>query len=257
MKTITWIVSIAALLYAGACAFLYSAQRSLLYFPTPEATAYAAAARVVLDSGGEHICIWRVGDENAGAQNAIIYFGGNAEDVAQNIPLFKEIFTHVPVYLVNYRGYGGSTGSPSEQALFADALAVFDYVHTKHRNVSVIGRSLGSGVAVYLAAMRDIGRMVLVTPYDSIENIAKGAYPWFPVGMLLKDKFASSARIGGIKIPVLFVLADRDEVVPRANSDALIALLPARQAKVVVIPDTTHNNIESSQNFAESLRSFL
>jgi pimeloyl-ACP methyl ester carboxylesterase len=256
MKVLASIVSLAALLYAAACAALYFNQRSLIYFPVPGAGA-PGADRVTVENEGESLHIWHVGSGTPGTRQAIVYFGGNAEDVAQNIPLFKTIFAQTPVYLVNYRGYGGSTGSPSEQALFADALAVFDYVHAKHADVSVIGRSLGSGVAVYVAAMRDVKKMVLITPYDSLENVARAVYPAFPISLLLKDKFASNTRIGGLKIPVLFILAENDNVVPRANSEALIALFPATQATVATIPGTTHHSIEVPDLFAESLRSFL
>jgi uncharacterized protein len=256
MKVLASIVSLAALLYAAACAALYFNQRSLIYFPTPGAGA-PGADRITVENAGESLRVWHTGPGGAETRQAIIYFGGNAEDVAQNIPLFKTIFARTPVYLVNYRGYGGSSGSPSEQALFADALAVFDYVHAKHSEVSVIGRSLGSGVAVYLAAMRDVRKMALVTPYDSIENVARAVYPAFPISLLLRDKFTSNTRIGGLKIPVLFILAENDDVVPRANSEALIALLPATQARVVLIPGTTHHSIEVPDLFAETLRSFF
>jgi len=256
MRVLASIVALAALLYAAACAVLYFNQRGLIYFPTPGAGA-PGAERITVENEGESLRIWHAGPGGPDAPQAIIYFGGNAEDVAQNIPLFKTIFAKTSVYFVNYRGYGGSSGSPSEPALFADALAVFDYVHAKHADVSVIGRSLGSGVAVYLAAMRDVKKMVLITPYDSIENVARAAYPAFPISLLLKDKFASNTRIGGLKIPVLFNLAEHDDVVPQANSEALIALLPVSQAEVVMIPGTTHHSIETPDLFAETLRSFL
>jgi uncharacterized protein len=251
MKALASIVSVAALLYVGVCALLYFGQRALIYFPTPAAPA-PGAERIVVHSEGESILVLRIGPAT---QRAIIYFGGNAEDVAQNIPLFNRIFTQASVYLVNYRGYGGSTGSPSERALFADALAVFDYVRARHAEVSVIGRSLGSGVAVYLASARDVGKMALVTPYDSLAKVARRHYPWLPVALLLQDRFASDTRIAAIRIPVLFVVAGDDEVIPRANSDALIALLPS--ATVVLIPGASHNTVDLNPLYAESLRRFL
>lgn len=246
------LLSIAALLYAAACAWLYSSQRSMLYYPTPE-TAAPGAERIELTSEGETLRIWRAGPPDA--RQAVIYFGGNAEDVAQDVPLYRNIFANAAVYLANYRGYGGSTGSPSEHALFADALALYDYVHARHPDVSVIGRSLGSGVAAYLASMREVRKLVLVTPYDSIENVAKKQFPAFPVSLLLRDKFASNTRVAAIKARVLIVVAENDDVVPRANTNALIALLPA--AKVVMIPGTSHHTISSPELYAETLRGFF
>jgi pimeloyl-ACP methyl ester carboxylesterase len=255
MRVAAALLSVAALLYAGACAYLYFNQRALLYYPTP-ATGVAGADRIPIRTGGETIYLWHLGWAGSGG-SAIVYFGGNAEDVAQNVPLFRTVFPHSDVYLVNYRGYGGSTGMPSEAALFADALAVFDYVQARHSAVSLIGRSLGSGVAVYVAARREIGRLVLVTPYDSIENVARRAYPAFPVALLLRDKYASDSRIANVKAPILFILASDDDVVPRASSEALIVLVPVEQKIVVVIPGTTHHTVETPPAFADALHAFM
>jgi uncharacterized protein len=255
MKVAAALLAVAAVVYAGACAYLFFNQRGLLYYPTPD-TGASGADRVSIQSGGETLHLWHIGWAGSGG-NAIIYFGGNAEDVAQNVPLFRDVFPQSDVYLVNYRGYGGSSGTPSEAALFADALAVYDYVRARHSAVSVIGRSLGSGVAVYLATQRDIGKLVLVTPYDSIENVARRAYPAFPVSLLLRDKYSSDKRVAGVKAPILFVLASDDDVVPRTNSDALIALVPVEQKTVVVIPGTTHHTVESPPAFAGALHAFF
>jgi pimeloyl-ACP methyl ester carboxylesterase len=255
MKVAAALLAIAVALYAGACAYLFFNQGALLYYPTPE-TGVTGADRVSIQSGGETLYLWHIGWAGSGG-NAIIYFGGNAEDVAQNVPLFRDLFPHSDVYLVNYRGYGGSTGTPSEAALFADALTVYDYAQARHSAVSVIGRSLGSGVAVYLATQREIGRLVLVTPYDSIENVARRAYPAFPVSLLLRDKYASASRIARVKAPILFILAADDDVVPRANSEALIAHVPVEQKIVAVIPGTTHHTVETPPAFADALHAFF
>ncbi|MFQ5983707.1 MAG: alpha/beta hydrolase, partial [Woeseiaceae bacterium] len=177
-------ISMVALIYVGFCAFLYMTQRNALYYPTPEVQV-TDATEVRLESDGETLKIWHL--PNSNGPNAIIYFGGNAEDVSGNIPQFRNIFPGYAVFLVNYRGYGGSTGSPTEAGLYRDALTVFDEIHSRHKDVSVIGRSLGAAVATYLASVRDVQRLVLVTPFDSIENVAKGAFPIFPVSLLIKD----------------------------------------------------------------------
>src|SRR5260370_41081884 len=91
--------------------------------------------------------------------HALIYFGGNAEDVSLNMPSLSAGFPDSAIYLLHYRGYGGSSGRPSEGALFADALTLFDQVHSKHPDVDVVGRSLGSGIAVYVASLRPVTRL--------------------------------------------------------------------------------------------------
>jgi len=248
------VISIAVLIYAGFCAYIYASQRNAIYYPTPEVHV-PEAANIRLESDGETLKIWRLA--HGSGPNAIIYFGGNAEDVSGNIADFRNIFPQHNVYLVNYRGYGGSTGSPSEVGLYKDALAVFDEIESRYSGISVIGRSLGSGVATYLATARDIDRLILVTPFDSIENVAKRALPILPVSLLLKDKFDSVGRVADINAPVLVVIAENDEVIPRRHSDALAEAFPESQVTVEVIPDTGHNTIGMSPRYANVLSKFL
>jgi fermentation-respiration switch protein FrsA (DUF1100 family) len=253
MKTAMPYLSFFVLLYLGACAYLYANQRSFLYFPTPEVSS-AAAEVILLKSDGETLRIWHAGPESA---HAVIYFGGNSEDVSTDIPLLLQALPNQSIYLVNYRGYGGSTGVPTEAGLFKDAIAVFDAVHAKHANISVVGRSLGSGVAIYLATVRNVKKQVLVTPYDSIENVAKKQFPLFPVSLLLKDKFESTPRARVTTTPTLVILSEKDDIVPRANSNALIAAFPLSIAKVEVVAGATHNSIGASEDYWRHLREFL
>lgn len=112
---------------------------------------------------------------------ALIYFGGNAEDVSLSLPLFSKAFPEYAIYLLHYRGYGGSSGTPSETALRDDAHALFDKVYTEHPSTVVIGSSLGTGVAVHLASQRPASRLILIMSYDSIQDIAAFRFPYIPV----------------------------------------------------------------------------
>jgi fermentation-respiration switch protein FrsA (DUF1100 family) len=240
LKLASSILTFVVVLYVCACAYLYFNQRALLYFPTPEVTAQDAES-ISVKSEDETLRIWRVG---ATGKDAVIFFGGNAQDVAEKIPLFRKAMSDKTIYLVNYRGFGGSTGSPSETGLLKDAETVFDFVSAKHARVSVIGQSLGSGVAVYLASVRKFEKLVLITPYDSIESVAKVRFPSFlPISLLLKDKFVSVARAASIAIPTMVMLAEADEVIPRANSEALIAAFRLSRPVVEIIAGTEHNSI--------------
>lgn len=247
-------ISFAVLIYAGFCVFMYASQRNAIYYPMPEVQV-PGAADIRLESDGETLKIWRLA--HGGGSNAIVYFGGNAEDVSGNIPDFMNFFPQYDVYLVNYRGYGGSTGSPTEAGLYRDALAVYDEIRSQYSGISVIGRSLGSGVATYLATAREIDRLILITPFDSIEKVAKRALPILPVSLLLKDKFDSIGRVADIDAPVLVVTAEYDEVIPRRHSDALAEAFPVSQVAVEVIPDTGHNTIGMSPRYAIVLSRFL
>ena len=252
-KIVLSMLSAVALAYAALCAFMFVAQRSMLYFPVPGGRPPGAEILSV-PSGGETLRLCARPDKVHGA---LIYFGGNAEDVSGNFESFAAALPDVALYFVNYRGYGGSSGSPSEAALLADALAVYDWVHARHAQISVAGRSLGSGVAVYLAQARPVERLVLVTPYDSIENVARGHYPWLPVALLLKDRFDSASRIAQVRAKTLAIVAERDEVIPRERSEALVAKFPAGQIRVEVIPGATHNTLDESPAYLESIREFL
>lgn len=228
-----------ALVYLGVCALMFVAQRSLLYYPVAGAQP-AGAERVDIASGDVTVRVWA---RAAGAE-ALVYFGGNAEDVGGNFAPFAAAMPQRALYLVNYRGYGGSSGSPTEAGLLADALAVYDHVAARHSRVAVVGRSLGSGVAMHLAHERPVSQLALVTPFDSIENVAAGVYPFLPVRWLLKDRFDSVSRVTGVGALTLVVIAGSDDVIPRARTDALVAKFPAGQVRVEVVPGATHNNLD-------------
>jgi uncharacterized protein len=243
----------ALLIYGVLCALLYLLQSRLLYLPTPEAALHGVSS-IRLQHDGATLKVWELHPD---ARSAIIYFGGNAEDVSVNAADFAAANPDRAVYLVNYRGYGGSTGRPSEAALLSDATAIYDWVATRHDRIAVVGRSLGSGVAVALAAHRPVERLVLVTPYDSIDNVAADHFPFFPVHWLLRDHYDSLRRIGEVHAPVLVLVAEHDAVVLRARSDALIAAIPADARQTLLIRGSTHNDISSFPAFWQGLRNFV
>jgi len=250
-----------ALAYAALCAFIYATQRSMIYFPTAVA-APAGARPLEVRSQGETLRVWAAGgglDETAAA--ALIYFGGNADDVAAHLPAFAAAWPRRALYLVNYRGYGGSTGTPSEAALAIDAAAVYDAVRRRHPGapIAVIGRSLGSGVAVQLAAARPIDRLVLVTPFDSLVEVARTHFRWLPVRALLRDRFDSAARVraGEVRAPTLIVIAGDDEVVTAARGEALAAAFPPGQVEVDRIEGATHNTVDLFPQYLERVAAFI
>lgn len=253
MRTIVSFLIAAAVVYLGLCGLLLLAQRSQIYFPPPESS-HRGAQALWLDSGGERLKIWSV--QRPGSR-AIIYFGGNAEDVAGNIEALSTSFPRHSLYLVNYRGYGGSSGRPSENGLNADALVVYDHARQRQASIAVIGRSLGSGVAVHLASQRPVDRLVLVTPYDSLVNVARTYYWYLPVGLLLRDRYDSASRARQVEAPVLLVIAEEDEIIPRARSEALTAAFAPRQVQVAVIRHMTHNSLDLSPDYLATMSTFL
>ena len=253
LRSMLPLVGAVAVAYGLLCAWMFFTQRGQIYFRTPASEARGAQV-LWLDSQGERVKVWVV---SRPAGRALLYFGGNAEDVAGNLESFASAFPDRSLYLVNYRGYGGSSGRPSEAGLVADALAVFDHVRQGHPEVAVIGRSLGSGVAVQLAAARPVERLVLVTAYDSLFNLARGYFWWLPVGLLLRDRYESARLAPALRAPVLVVVAGEDEIIPRARAEALIAAFAPGQARVVEVPGAGHNTLDSSPRYLEAMREFL
>jgi len=242
---------VVACVYLIACVGLYFGQGMLTYFPRPllfepDAQDIAIPAKDTMLHG------WVV---NPGHAQALIYFGGNGESVERDVDLFRKAMPASSVYLVPYRGFGANAGNPTEATLFADALVVDDWVRARHAQVSVMGRSLGSGVATWVASRRPTDRLVLVTPFDSILNIARERFPIFPVAPFLKDRYESWRYAGSVKAKVLVVLASDDHVVPRARSAALMAYFPVKPA-VVVVPHSGHNNIHNSAVYTQAIADF-
>jgi pimeloyl-ACP methyl ester carboxylesterase len=249
-RAILILAVIATLIYAALCLALFLAQRSFIYFPQPK-SAGDNSATLTLNIDGERV---RVSARPDTGPDAVIYFGGNAEDVSRSLPTLAEAFPERSVFAMNYRGYGGSTGKPSEAALIADALVLFDRVQIDHPKIIVIGRSLGSGVAVHLASERPVERLVLVTPYDSILNIAASQIPYFPVRWLLLDKFESWRYAARVAAPTQLIVAQNDEVIPAASTAALYKHFPQSRATLTVIPGVGHNTISESPEYISLLR---
>jgi hypothetical protein len=241
-----WLVS-ALLLYAAACLLLYLFQRSLLYFPQP---ARVLAPALALSVPGAEL---QVSVRAHAGPRAVLYFGGNAEDVSSGLAELAAVFPEDAVYALHYRGYGRSTGKPTEAALHADAIALFDRVAREHTEITAIGRSLGSGVAIRLAVERPLARLVLVTPYDSIEAVAAQQYSLFPVRWLIKDRFDSAALAPQIRVPTTVIVAERDEVIRRERSDALVARFAPGVAKVFVIRGAGHNTLDGRPDYEAAL----
>ena len=232
-----------ATIYLGICGLLYWSQRAYLYYPVPR---QAEVPSFVLKRGDADVV---VSTNDVDSPRAVLYFGGNAEDVSQAVALLAKAFPGRAIHAMHYRGYGGSTGSPSEQALVADAGRLFKQVATRHRDIVVVGRSLGSGIALQVAAGHRAERLVLVTPYDSIAELAAAQFPLFPVGLLLQDKYESWRYAPRIKIPTTVIVAHRDQVIPNASSLRLAERFAPGIATVVDFPDAGHNDVSDAPGY--------
>ncbi len=247
------IIYIAVLSYIGIGLLLYLNQRRILYFPNPVIpdTVLNSITLPVEDA------VLFVHVVRPGRQRALIYFGGNASAAQDSRDFFHTEFPDYTSYLPDYRGYGGSTGRPTQAALLADACTVFDEVSRRHAHVDVIGLSLGSGIAAFVAAERPVGQLALVTPYDSIRSVAQQRFPLYPMSLLLKDQYDTLSLVPRIRAPTLIVIADRDEMIPRPHSDALARAFPSEQLLLRVFEDIGHNELWERDDYRAQLREFF
>lgn len=253
MRNLVFLLLLPAGAYVVICLLLFAGQRSHIYYPVRESNP-AGAQSVRMQGAGADLKVWVV---RRPGPRAILYFGGNAEDVAYNLAAFTAAFPGHSLYLVNYRGYGGSSGEPTESGLTSDAVALFDGLAGRHSAISVIGRSLGSGVAAHLASVRDVHRLVLVTPFDSLVNVARAHFRYFPVSLLMRERYDAGSRVPAIRAPALIIVAADDEIIPRARSDALAAAFGPARARVTVLDDVGHNDIDGLPQYLESIAEFL
>lgn len=254
LKTLIGLLLVAALLYAALSAWIYFRQRDFIYFPQ-FTRADVPAADLELQVDGAVLRGWVV---NPGNRDAVIYFGGNAEAVQAMRTDLQHWFPDRSSYLVPYRGYGGSDGRPGETALHADALALYDLVRSRHPDgaITVIGRSLGSGVASYLAAHRPVAKLVLVTPFDSMARLAQTHYSFLPVRWLLRERYDSARHLKNYLGPVLIVRASDDRIVPAARTAALVEALPV-QPHVAELAGTDHNTLSLVPGYRQAIVNFV
>jgi pimeloyl-ACP methyl ester carboxylesterase len=246
-------VGMAVVVYALLCVYVYARQRAFIYYPTP-AVAGSIGEAVSLSVSG---AVLRLNLVRRPGASAVIYFGGNAESVAASAGELTQAAPDRSWVFVNYRGYGGSSGTPSEKALVADALAVFDSLSPHYADIAVVGRSLGSGVAVQLAVARPVSALVLVTPYDSLVSVGQKALPWLPVSWLAKDRFESVRYALRITCPALVLIAANDEVIDTAHARRLLTAFHTDIATAVVVPGAGHNDIQSWPSYDRTISEFL
>ena len=241
------ILMIAVGLYASICLFFFVFQRSFLYMPTPAHPTHNASD--VLEVPDARL---RLSTRQFDGPKALIYFGGNAEDVASTVPELAAMFPDRAIYALHYRGYSGSTGHPAEAAMRNDARALWQMVHGQHSDVIAVGRSLGSSLAIQLAAEGDISRLVLVAPFESILAIASRVAPFLPMRLLLRDSWHSWRYASRVTCPTLIIAASHDEIVPMSDTRQLFEAFQPGVATLRVIDGTDHNSVSGQEEFWEA-----
>lgn len=238
--------------YLGMTAILYFTQRSKMYFPetvhtTPAQAGLSEAEEVTLTaSDGERLVAWHVAPR--GAKPVILYFHGNGGALRYRVERFRTLIRDgVGLVGVEYRGYGGNEGSPTEAGLFADAEAAYAFAAARYPAPQIVvwGESLGTAVAVALAADKPVGRVILEAPFTSAAAVASRRYWYLPLRLLMKDQFRSDERIGNITAPVLILHGLQDHTVPYAMGERMFELTKAPNKHIVRFLDGDHEDLDS------------
>jgi len=250
MTALKWILLLALVGWGGIVALAFVAQRSLMYFPekvrTPPAAAGLPEAQEIFlqTADGEKVIAWHVPPR--GEKPVVLYFHGNGGALALRADRFRALIADgTGLLALSYRGYGGSSGSPSETGLVRDAEAVYEFAAARYQTarLALWGESLGTGVAVALAATHPVAAIMLDAPFTSAAAVGAAHYPFLPVRWLMKDPFYSDRRILDVRAPALVLHGARDDVVPIAFGEKLFALIPGPK-QFIRFPDAGHNDLD-------------
>jgi uncharacterized protein len=258
------ILAVAALAYVGIALYMYVQQRNLQYFPSNSGSSPQAAGlkgvseETIATPDGERIVAWYA-PAPPGMPTVLFFHGNGGElgDRAERLGYYTS--RGLGALFVSFRGYGKSTGSISENGLVADALSAHNWLLARGiepKEIAVVGESLGTGVAVQLAAQRRIGALALEAPYTSAADVAAKIYWWLPVRLLMKDTFHSREYIAKVNVPLLIQHGDADEVIPADHGRKLFAMAN-KPKELVIMPGEGHGAIHTSAVWERESNFFL
>ena len=257
----------ARVLWLGLPAGVGANQRRLVFTRTivPKVTSPRGAGprtrpMVLRARGGTRLCGWLMTPRVPGPRPAVLYFGGRSEEVSWVVRDAGNLFPNMTVLAMNYRGYGNSHGDPAEIHMIDDGCTLFDWLaalgQVDARRIAVVGRSLGSGVAVQVAKERAAHSVVLITPYDSILAIAKRKFRAMPIEYMLRHRFESIKHAPSLKVPTYVLRAESDDIVPHSHTDQLCEKL-ANLILDDVVPGSDHMNIPYLEATQSRIAGFL
>ena len=266
MKSMLKLLLILTILYLLICGAACWFQRKLIFLPggaavPPPGDLGIDAERVAIMTGdGVTLEGWW---GRGGSPYTLIWCHGNAGSLLNRAAEFRELMAAgFDVLLFDYRGYGNSEGSPSAEGVKRDALAVFDFLKGRgvpEDRIVAYGRSIGSGPASFLANRRPLAGLVLVQPFTSLKAMAKHAYPFLPVGLLLFERLDNAAELARYEGPLLVMHGDRDDIVPFAMGKALHDGAMTKDKTFVPLAGGDHNGLSFTHGEAmrEALKTFL
>jgi fermentation-respiration switch protein FrsA (DUF1100 family) len=244
------LVLVPVIAYLAVLACLYFFQRQLLYFPDPSRPQLGVLAQLgvrevqLTTADGLSLLSWYLPARPG--RPAILYFHGNGGNIGHRADWVQRFAREgYGVLMLEYRGYGGNPGKPTEAGFYQDALAAYNFLGHEGiaaARVVLYGESLGSGVAVYLAASRHVGGLILESPYTSVAAVAQYHYPYVPAALLVWDRFDARSRISQVKAPILILRGGRDAIVPGRFSQALFDAAPEPK-EAWLAPEAGHEEL--------------
>jgi uncharacterized protein len=266
-RKIAGVTGLAGLLWMSFTALIAASQSKLIFNPVrireverPRSIGHRTRPVVLRSADGTRLSGWLMSPQAPGPHPAVIYFGGRSEEVSWVARDAGRMFPDMAVLAINYRGYGDSAGFPGEAQMVADACMLFDWMaeqlHVDPTRIAVVGRSLGSGVAIQVAVQRPAAALVLITPYDSLLALAKRRFRSMPVGWVLRHRFESVKYAPRLIAPTLILRAVADDVVPAEHTDQLVAGF-SNPPRDETIPASDHCNIPYLEATQERIAQFL
>ena len=241
-----WLFVLFALYLLGGVILMLS-QRHLLYHPTP------------VSAGGEYYRIHGVrihvlshGREH---ERAILYFGGNAERLDTTLDHLRPPLEGYALYLPNYRGYGGSEGESTQEHLYADALSLYDSIKAHHPHILIMGRSLGTAMASYVARHRAVDGLILITPFETLRSVAEEKFPYYPIAWMLYDHYDTLSLAPHIHTPTLILIAADDTLIPPHHAHTLAQAIDGAQTQI--LESTDHSSIHYHPTYYPIIRTFV
>lgn len=267
LRSVSNVVSVALVAYASICLLVFAFQQHLVFFParaldaTPADIALSFEDVRLQTDDGVGLHGWYVPAATPGGRTVLLLHG-NAGNISHRVGLLRMLHElGASTLIIDYRGYGNSEGSPSEQGTYLDALAAWRHLRDERgvpaEDIVVLGRSLGAAVAIWLANETTPGGVILESPFTSVPDMAREIYPFLPVGLLARIHYPSLERAAAVRVPVLVMHSPDDEVVPFAHGLRLYAALPEPRRFVELRGGHNDSFLVSARKWREEVAAFI
>ncbi len=243
---------------------LYFLQEKMMFLPTELEQDYVFNFSYPFEElffeTEDNVTINAIHFKNENPKGVILYFHGNAGDLSR-WGIVTEYFVEkqYDVLIMDYRTYGKSTGVLSEKALYSDAQYCYNYLkeHYDEKSITIYGRSLGTGIATYMASKNKPKQLILETPYYSIEDVAKSRFPILPIKYLLKYKLPSYQYIKEVSCPISMFHGTDDLVIPFQSAEKLFQTSPKGISTFIKIENGNHNDLINYDTYREQIDKLL